>query len=130
MNSKTALLLKKELISKKTHLADLHRAQTRVEADADELPKDAIDRSEIEESWFAKERMSQHWKLELKQIETALFKIDQGTFGECEECGDEIPIKRLRVRPDAAYCLNCQETAEKEMGSVRINRPKPAPIIH
>ena len=115
MNLKTVQLLKNELVLKKSTLTALHQRNNTIELDVEETPKDAIDRSDIEESWFAKERLNQHWEVELSQIETALFKIEQGTFGICEECDDEIPVKRLRVRPDAAYCLLCQETAEREI---------------
>lgn len=94
---------------------NLHLSNKKIEMDVEEAPKDSMDRSDIEESWFAKERLSQHWKTELSQIDNALVRIEQGTFGVCEECDEEIPVKRLRVRPDAAYCLMCQETAEREM---------------
>ena len=115
MNLKTVELLKSELITKKSTLTGLHLRNKAIELDVEETPKDAMDRSDIEESWFAKERLSQHWKVELSQIEMALQKIDQGTFGICEDCDDEIPVKRLRARPDASYCLLCQETAEREI---------------
>ncbi len=114
MNVKTVQLLKKELVSKKSAIRSLHLQNSVIEMDVEETPKDMMDRSDIEESWFAKERLSQHWKVELNQIDMALLKIEQGSFGICEDCGDEIPVKRLRVRPDAAFCLNCQETAERE----------------
>jgi DnaK suppressor protein len=49
--------------------------------------------------------------------------MDKGTFGLCEECDAEIPVKRLRVRPDATLCLYCQETAEKERSGIRAVSP-------
>ncbi len=126
MNIKTVQLLKNELVSKKSTLLGLHLRNKAIELDVEETPKDSIDRSDIEESWFAKERLSQHWKVELHQIELALQKIEQGSFGICEDCDDEIPVKRLRVRPDAAYCLNCQETAEREIAQGQ--RPSPTKL--
>jgi DnaK suppressor protein len=128
MNPKTVLQLKKELVNKQNELMNLQKLNQRIETDAETELKDVIDRSDAEEAWFTKERMSQHWKFELIQIHTALMKMEQGTFGTCEECDDEIPVKRLRVRPDAALCLNCQESMEKELGpSQRIMRPASAP---
>jgi RNA polymerase-binding protein DksA len=44
----------------------------------------------------------------------ALQKIDEGNYGICEECEEEISIKRLRVIPDATYCLSCQTHLEEE----------------
>lgn len=52
-------------------------------------------------------------KSELKEIEKALDKIKKGTYGVCENCGNQIDFKRLEVKPSAIYCLKC----EKEMES-------------
>ena len=116
MNLKTVTQLKSELLEKKNTLTQLQLQNKFTDTERDAALTDVMDRSEIEESWFNKERMSQHWKLELIQIDSALQRIESGTFGKCEECDEEIPIKRLRVRPDATLCLNCQESAEKELG--------------
>ena len=118
MNPKIVLQLKNELLEKRMSLVTLQNQNKKVDADQ-EISKDMIDRSEAEEAWFTKERMSQHWKVELKQIDFALAKIEGGSFGTCTECEDEIPVKRLRVRPDATLCLYCQESAEHEMGPAR-----------
>ncbi len=123
MNPKTFLQLKTELLDKKTVLLGLQSQNKKPNAEEEASLTDAVDRSDVEEAWFTKERMSQHWKLELIQIEAALHKIDKGTLGICEECDDEIPLKRLRVRPDATLCLNCQETAEKESSGIRLQGP-------
>jgi DnaK suppressor protein len=48
----------------------------------------------------------------LKHIDAALRKLDEGTYGVCEECGDEINIERLKVLPFAVYCRDCQEKRE------------------
>ena len=123
MNSKTVLQLKTELLAKRASLTNLQTSNKKLDGEQ-EVSKDAIDRSDVEEAWFTKERMSQHWKLELLQIETALHKVEDGSFGICEECEEEIPVKRLRVRPDATLCLNCQESMEHEMGTAhRMVRP-------
>ena len=55
----------------------------------------------------------------LNKINAALEKIEQGTFGECEQCGEEIGIKRLEARPVAELCIDCkaeQEKLERRMG--------------
>ena len=123
MNSKTAIQLKKDLLSKKDILMNLQNQNNLLDAEEDGSVKDPIDRSDVEESWFTKERMSQHWKVELNQIQTALARMENGTFGTCEDCEEEIPVKRLLARPDATLCLYCQETMEKEMGSIRAAGP-------
>ena len=48
-----------------------------------------------------------------KKLDGALYKIQDGTFGCCDECGVQISPERLKARPTAEFCINCQE--EKEM---------------
>lgn len=47
-----------------------------------------------------------------KKIFRALKKIEDGTFGECEECGSEISLSRLWARPTAELCIHCKEEQE------------------
>jgi RNA polymerase-binding protein DksA len=53
---------------------------------------------------------------ELKEIARALEKIEQGTFGECEACGIDISIERLRVMPYTRICIHCRSKYEEEGG--------------
>ena len=50
----------------------------------------------------------------LSQIERALQKIDEGTYGICERCGQEIPYKRLKARPVTTLCIECKTLQEQE----------------
>ena len=50
----------------------------------------------------------------LQKIETALGKIDSGTFGVCDLCEEPIEMKRLEVRPVAELCIRCKEAEEQE----------------
>jgi DnaK suppressor protein len=47
-------------------------------------------------------------------VDVGLAKIRDGTFGRCEICQSNIPIKRLNVVPYARYCLKCKEKIEAE----------------
>ncbi|MDO8427189.1 MAG: TraR/DksA C4-type zinc finger protein [Deltaproteobacteria bacterium] len=49
---------------------------------------------------------------ELEQMDTALRKLDDGTYGACGDCGEEIEEERLKVMPFAEYCLRCQAGKE------------------
>jgi DnaK suppressor protein len=130
MNPKTVSQLKSELIQKKKTLSQLQALNHANPAEDDSSLKDVLDRSDVEEAWFAKERMSKHWRLELLQIDNSLARIEAGTFGICEECDAEIPVKRLRVRPDATLCLYCQEAYEKENRTGRVAAPSAIQILH
>ena len=52
---------------------------------------------------------------ELKDIDYALFKIANKTYGICEMCEEPIGIARLQVKPQAKYCIVCREIAEKSL---------------
>jgi len=39
----------------------------------------------------------------------ALEKIEKGRYGNCEKCGKEIDEKRLKISPEARFCLNCKK---------------------
>ncbi|MGH2752576.1 MAG: TraR/DksA family transcriptional regulator [Actinomycetota bacterium] len=43
------------------------------------------------------------------QITGALRRMDEGTYGKCERCGQEIPIERLEARPTASLCVSCAQ---------------------
>ena len=49
----------------------------------------------------------------LSEIAAALARIEQGTFGRCEECGGEIPRARLQAMPYARYCVECARKLEQ-----------------
>ena len=50
----------------------------------------------------------------LREVVAALGKIEDGTFGSCERCGEPIAEKRLDAVPFARHCINCQRLAEEE----------------
>jgi DnaK suppressor protein len=49
----------------------------------------------------------------LAQIDRALTRLDDGTFGVCEHCGKQIPEERLRARPWATLCIDDQRLADR-----------------
>ena len=49
----------------------------------------------------------------LLDVQSALRKIEQGTYGRCDACGQDISPQRLRAQPQASLCLSCQAKAER-----------------
>ncbi len=49
---------------------------------------------------------------QLRAVEEALLRIEDGVYGICEDCGEEIPIGRLNALPFALRCVDCQERHE------------------
>jgi DnaK suppressor protein len=49
---------------------------------------------------------------ELEAVRAALLRLDLGSYGDCVDCGEPIPIERLKVQPTAARCAGCQVRRE------------------
>ncbi|MBF0568498.1 MAG: TraR/DksA family transcriptional regulator [Nitrospirae bacterium] len=54
-----------------------------------------------------------HHKLKLNKIDEALRKLNDGSYGVCDDCGIEISEARLKVLPYAVHCVECKEKREK-----------------
>jgi DnaK suppressor protein len=54
---------------------------------------------------------------ELAQIDEALQRIEAGTYGQCVDCGADIPAARLHAAPEAARCIACQDKLEHRYAS-------------
>ena len=50
----------------------------------------------------------------IKKIDQAIDRLEDGTFGLCERCGQEISLERLTARPVTTYCINCKTKLEEE----------------
>ncbi len=51
---------------------------------------------------------------ELNQVERALLRLKQGTYGLCEGCGTKIPVARMNILPYSTLCIKCQREAEND----------------
>lgn len=79
---------------------------------ADDLP-DEIDLASSEADQSLNLRLRDRERVLLKKIERTLEKIEQGEFGICETCGEEISVKRLEARPVTDLCIRCKEEQER-----------------
>jgi DnaK suppressor protein len=57
--------------------------------------------------------LNENERMRLKEVDESLDRIENGTYGICEECGGPISLKRLEVRPVAKYCVPCLTKLEK-----------------
>ncbi|MBN2359863.1 MAG: RNA polymerase-binding protein DksA [Deltaproteobacteria bacterium] len=80
--------------------------------DTDDLP-DEFDLASSEYAQSLTFRLRDREKFLLSKIDKALKKIEAGEFGVCEECGEEISLKRLEARPVTTLCIRCKEEQEK-----------------
>ncbi len=83
-----------------------------ISLDTDDLP-DEVDLASTETGQAMNLRLHDRELVLLRKIEKTLKKLDEGEFGICEECGEDIAIKRLEARPVADVCIRCKEEMEK-----------------
>jgi DnaK suppressor protein len=75
---------------------------------------DEVDMSSAELDASMRMRLRNREALFAKKIDEALERIAHGTFGECEDCGENIELKRLEARPTATLCVSCKEESERK----------------
>jgi DnaK suppressor protein len=75
---------------------------------------DEIDQATTDIEQSMRMRLLNRETLYIKKIKEALKRIEDGTFGECEECGEDIELKRLEARPTATLCVSCKEEQERK----------------
>ena len=56
--------------------------------------------------------MDEHESSAIRTIDLALKRIAAGVYGDCMECGDEIPLQRLQASPQSLRCISCQQKIE------------------
>jgi DnaK suppressor protein len=49
----------------------------------------------------------------INQVERALERLDEGSYGWCERCGNAIPVERLAAFPSATLCVSCKQLEER-----------------
>tara|TARA_B100000700_G_scaffold312774_1_gene396890 strand:+ start:238 stop:717 length:480 start_codon:yes stop_codon:yes gene_type:complete len=74
---------------------------------------DIADRAQVESDASIKLRTRDRERKLINKIDSALRRIDIGTYGYCEDTGEPIGLKRLMARPIASLCLEAQERHEK-----------------
>ena len=82
--------------------------------DQDESFADPGDRASWESESTRDLRIRDRERKLVEKIDEALARIVEGTFGECEECGELIGLGRLRARPVTTHCIACKEEQEAE----------------
>jgi DnaK suppressor protein len=75
---------------------------------------DPTDRANMETDRNFELRIRDRERKLILKIKEALARIEDGTFGTCEECGEEISEERLKARPVTTLCIECKTKAEAE----------------
>ena len=75
---------------------------------------DPTDRAEMESNRNFELRIRERESKLIMKIKEALKRIDDGEFGICESCGEEIGLERLRARPVTTLCIDCKTEEEQQ----------------
>lgn len=78
------------------------------------LYPDPSDRASMESEHINLLRIRDRERKLLGKIDEALERVKDDTFGLCEECGEEIGVERLHIRPVTTFCIRCKETLEAQ----------------
>jgi len=108
-NFKVLLLDEKRKIMR--HLEELSSS---AENDLEMTSGDSVDIASLEINQASLQKIGKREKYLLKKIDLGLKKIADGTFGECESCGEEIGVPRLTARPVAQLCIDCKTEQENQ----------------
>jgi DnaK suppressor protein len=111
--------LEDQLVELERERANYLRQAETLQAEADSLTEDRepgdvqFDEESGEGDTLAVERerdlaLSAQARAAIEQIDTAVAKIHEGTYGSCENCGTAIPKERLKALPYAALCVKCK----------------------
>ena len=109
------LALRARLRGDVTQMADAALSKSRMDANGD-LSSMPIHMADIGSDNFEQEftlSLMQNEEDTLDRIETALERIEEGTYGQCEECGVRIPKQRLNAIPYALHCVKCAGKLEE-----------------
>lgn len=96
---------------KRELMEEVDRTVHHMQDEAANFP-DPSDRATQESEFGLELRTRDRERKLLRKIDAALNRIDEGTYGYCEETGEEIGLKRLEARPVATLCLEAQERRE------------------
>ena len=87
---------------------------------SEESPADPLDRASLESNRNTTLRIRDRESMLIKKIRKSLEDIENGDYGICEDCGEDISIERLKARPVTSFCIDCKtkrETSEKLTGT-------------
>lgn len=93
------------------HLEDISDSSV---ADLDTASGDSVDIASLEINQNSLQKIGKRELNHLKKIDVALKKMEDGTYGECESCGEQIAVARLMARPVAQLCIDCKTEQENE----------------
>jgi DnaK suppressor protein len=97
---------------KREILSEADRAVGHMNSKSPDGFPDPTDRASLESDRALILRMRDRERKLLTKIDEAVKRLDSGSYGRCEECGDEIGLERLKARPVTTLCIACKSDQE------------------
>ncbi|HWN43069.1 MAG TPA: TraR/DksA family transcriptional regulator [Thermoanaerobaculia bacterium] len=108
--------LRTRLLEQRTEMYDMYNQDIRAgQESADDGTEDIVDRANNHYNRELMFSLSDGERQRLLQIEDALRRMDEGSYGRCSNCGGPINPKRLDAVPWTRFCIDCQELVERGM---------------
>jgi len=105
---------RKQLSHRRLELSEGVQKVTAEMIDEDPMHADSVDQAAADTDRGIAVQIQNHGRDVLAQIDLALKRIEAGTFGVCESCGDGIGEARMKVNPATTLCIDCQAELEFE----------------
>jgi DnaK suppressor protein len=119
MDSKQLEAFRVQLLEKKEDIVtEAEKTMSEMNDQTTNIP-DPNDRATVESGRSFELRIRDRERKLVSKIDEAIVRIDDGSFGTCEDCGELIGLQRLQARPVTTLCIDCktaQETQEKSKG--------------
>ena len=107
--------IKSGLLSRRDAIAVGLRRSTEEWIDSEDLIQaDSVDQAAADTDRGIAVQMRNRDRVILREVDEALRRIENGTFGECERCGDDISEPRLKANPSTTLCIGCKAELESE----------------
>jgi DnaK suppressor protein len=93
----------------------LEKVKTNVSSSKEDIPTEVRDSADIASDYYERELawgLSETERMRLQEVEDALERIENGTYGKCDRCGNQIASPRLEALPFAKLCVECQSKEE------------------
>ena len=108
--------LRSRLMDQRREMYDLYSQDIRAgQESADDGTEDIVDRANNHYNRELMFSLSDSERQRLLQIEDALRRMDEGSYGRCANCGGPINPRRLEAVPWTRFCIDCQELVERGM---------------
>jgi DnaK suppressor protein len=105
---------KKELNKRRDTLAHEIRVATEEMINDDETYADSVDQASVDSDRAVSVHIKNREREILSQIDLALRRMEEGIFGECERCGEDISEARIKAFPFTTLCIDCKAEIESE----------------